>query len=1082
MALDNIKREFVSPDNRFRFAPFWFLNHDLNEAETRWQVREMNEHGVGGFILHARHGLITPYLGEEWMANLAAAIDEGKKLGMKAYLYDENNWPSGPADGRVFEDNPEYRMSACYLSEEFDVSRGRVEREIETGDGLIAVIAVPLADGELVDFPEGCLSLADYVAGSTLNWRAEGDYRVFVFAREWYGGSSGRFFGSYVDTLSADAIAKFIELTHAQYAERFSEEFGATVDGIFTDEPSMIPHRWDALVWTPRLPGEFEQRAGYPLLTALPAIFRDVGPQTAKIRCDCWRTLTDLFATNYTKQIHDFCAPRKLNSIGHLLADGELLWGTRAFGDYFQAAQWLSWGGCDYLGSRTWPEPATAERHPVTNNIAAVKFASSTAHLMGKPVVMNECFGLGQQWAIDLRTLKWMGDFVIALGTNLLEPHAFYYSIQGFRKWECPPGEFYQSPFWPYYRVLSDYVGRLSALFRDGQHIADAALFYPVKSVWAEMDPHDNDEVTRLNTSFDQLTRLLLKLNYDYDFVSEEMLQEATFADGKITVNGPDGEPTESFKVLVMPAATTISRATVDALRRYVQAGGHIVSLGELPFKSPEQGEDGYVAESFAEIFGDDYDLSLTTTDAKKPVLSTHDLSAGPGGILVGAPLWIDDEEMLTPLANALDALVEADVVITDSEDQRIADIVHYHYVRDDTHFLLVQNTSQERSYDFVVSLPLHGEVNIWDAETGETRPAPVVRADEDRLHIPVSLPPVGATVLMIEPLAQCPSTPLIDADAQILEVSNKEAVGLVSEPGSYSVTVGSLEGKPRVVRVRVRSMPATIELGESWDFATDKPNALPLVDWSYQIDNDMLEGHPDAVKPLRVFSATFEADIIPEEVKMLLDGPKTDKVWHNSWVRDHEVFINDQPVTDFAPGEYLDHYIYEADLTGLIRKGKNEVKMVSETHYFEPGVIYHPAIVVGRFAVAGRRRLQMIAEPGQIQTGPWDKQGYPYYSGIGTYHQQFRVTAAQQATQLHLEMDNPGDLAEVIVNGKSCGVRAWEPFIWDISRVVRVGQNELDIKVANSLQNLLVQKPKPSGLLGNVRIVPYKEVRFKFA
>ena len=1080
MALDNIKREFASPDNRFRFAPFWFLNHELSEEETRWQVREMNEHGVGGFILHARHGLITPYLGEEWMNNLAAAIDEGKKLGMKAYLYDENNWPSGPADARVFEDNPEFRMSACYLSQEFDVSRGQVERALEIGDGLIAVVAVPLADGEIVDFPEGCLSLADYVAGGALHWRAEGDYRVFVFAKEWQAGV--RWFGGYVDTLSAEAIAKFIELTHVPYARRFSEEFGATVDGIFTDEPNIMASRGDALIWTTKLPGEFEWRTGYPLLTVLPAMFADMGPQTARFRCDFYRTVADLFATNYMKQIYDFCKPRKLKSIGHLLGDGELVRGTRCFGDYFHAAQWLDWGGCDYLTSHTWPEPGTAERHLVRNDLAAVKFASSAAHLMGKPVVMNECFGVAGQWAIDLRTLKWMGDFVIALGTNLLQPHAFYYSIQGFRKWECPPGEFYQSPFWPYYRALSDYVGRLSALLRDGQHIADAALFYPVKSVWAEVDPYGNDEAMRLNTSFDQLTRLLLKLNYDYDVVSEEMLQEAEFTDGKMTIKGPDGEPAESFKVLVMPAATTIGTETLRALYQWAQAGGKIIALGSLPTKSVEQGEDKAVAEVFRRLFGDDYELSLTVAGANKPVLSTHDLSTGPGGVLVGAPLWIDDEEMLEPLAEALDALIEPDVVITDNKGQRIPDIVHYHYLREGSHFLLVQNTSQERSYDCTVSVDATGEVSIWDAETGQSTPAPVVRGDADRLHIPVSLPPVGATVLMIEPLAQCPSTPLIDADVPILEVNDKEAVGLVSEPGTYGVTVGSLEGKPRVVRARVRSMPATIELGESWEFATDKPNALPLVDWSYQIDNEAPESHPDAVETRRIFTASFEAEIVPEGVKMLLDGPRTDKIWHNSWVRDHEVFINGEAITDFVPGEYLDHYIYEADVTGLIRQGRNQVKMVSETHFSEPGAIYHPVIMVGRFAVAGQRRLRMVAEPGRIQTGPWDKQGYPYYSGIATYHQQFRASAAQMATRLHLEMPNPGDLAEVIVNGKSCGVRAWEPFAWDISRAVKVGQNELEIKVANSLQNLLVQQPKASGLLGNVRIVPYKEVRFKLA
>ena len=58
--------------------------------------------------------------------------------------------------------------------------------------------------------------------------------------------------------------------------------------------------------------------------------------------------------------------------------------------------------------------------------------------------------------------------------------------------------------------------------------------------------------------------------------------------------------------------------------------------------------------------------------------------------------------------------------------------------------------------------------------------------------------------------------------------------------------------------------------------------------------------------------------------------------------------------------------------------------------------------------------------------------------------------------------------------------MRAWEPFVWDISPAVRTGQNDLEIKVANSLQNLLVQQPKPSGILGPVRIVPHKEIAFK--
>ena len=48
----------------------------------------------------ARGGLQTPYLGE-WMANIAAGVEEARERGMGAWAYDENGWPSGFGDGRV---------------------------------------------------------------------------------------------------------------------------------------------------------------------------------------------------------------------------------------------------------------------------------------------------------------------------------------------------------------------------------------------------------------------------------------------------------------------------------------------------------------------------------------------------------------------------------------------------------------------------------------------------------------------------------------------------------------------------------------------------------------------------------------------------------------------------------------------------------------------------------------------------------------------------------------------------------------------------------------------------------------------
>lgn len=49
---------------------------------------------MGGAFLHSRVGLKTEYLGPEWFDLTNAVVDEAARLGMEAYLYDEDRWPS----------------------------------------------------------------------------------------------------------------------------------------------------------------------------------------------------------------------------------------------------------------------------------------------------------------------------------------------------------------------------------------------------------------------------------------------------------------------------------------------------------------------------------------------------------------------------------------------------------------------------------------------------------------------------------------------------------------------------------------------------------------------------------------------------------------------------------------------------------------------------------------------------------------------------------------------------------------------------------------------------------------------------
>jgi hypothetical protein len=63
--------------------PFWSWNDRLNEDELRRQMRVMKDIGMNGFFMHARGGLETEYLSDEWYSCINACIDEAKKLGME---------------------------------------------------------------------------------------------------------------------------------------------------------------------------------------------------------------------------------------------------------------------------------------------------------------------------------------------------------------------------------------------------------------------------------------------------------------------------------------------------------------------------------------------------------------------------------------------------------------------------------------------------------------------------------------------------------------------------------------------------------------------------------------------------------------------------------------------------------------------------------------------------------------------------------------------------------------------------------------------------------------------------------------
>ena len=67
----------------FGSIPFWSWNDKLRPDELRRQIRNMHDMEMKGFFMHARGGLETEYLSDDWYECVKACIDEAKKLDMQ---------------------------------------------------------------------------------------------------------------------------------------------------------------------------------------------------------------------------------------------------------------------------------------------------------------------------------------------------------------------------------------------------------------------------------------------------------------------------------------------------------------------------------------------------------------------------------------------------------------------------------------------------------------------------------------------------------------------------------------------------------------------------------------------------------------------------------------------------------------------------------------------------------------------------------------------------------------------------------------------------------------------------------------
>lgn len=92
----------MNSENKVKFLTFWAINGELQLSKLKKQLAEMQHLGFEGTVFHPRYYPGVPkYLSAAYMSILSDLILYAKEIGMEIWLYDENGWPSGRADGQV---------------------------------------------------------------------------------------------------------------------------------------------------------------------------------------------------------------------------------------------------------------------------------------------------------------------------------------------------------------------------------------------------------------------------------------------------------------------------------------------------------------------------------------------------------------------------------------------------------------------------------------------------------------------------------------------------------------------------------------------------------------------------------------------------------------------------------------------------------------------------------------------------------------------------------------------------------------------------------------------------------------------
>ena len=541
------------PDDSRLMMRWWWFGPAVTKPEISKELQEMKAAGIGGVEIATLYPLALDdsqtgmrnltFLSDEHIEALRFATQEARRLAMRVDITLASGWPFGGPYVSVNHAAGKLRVETIPIPPGSD---SIATPALSTGERLIAIFEVSGPPGRLNYMQTNTISLSAIENGRLrLKAPITSDSSAVFFFSSRTGMTVKRAAvgaeGFVLDHYDPDAIGAHLH----KVGDRMMQAFGDKPPyAVFSDSLEV-----EDSDWTENLPEEFQKRRGYDLMPHLLALTGDIGPQTAAVRHDWGRTLTELADEHYLKPLHDWAHKHHTLFRSQTYGTPPATLASNRFADL--------------------PEGEGKATTQMWRQFSDLRWAASAGHLFDKPVISSEVWTWLHSPAFRATPLdmKAEADLHFLQGINQLVGHGWPYSPaeEGEPGWRMyAAGAFNaHNPWWFAMPDLSDYVQRVSFALRLGKPANDVALLLPDDDAWAHFksgNPASSSPGASIDDSMQELLGKevipqVLDAGFNLDFIDADVIDCVGIPYRVLILPGVERLPLQTYRRIEQFAA-----------------------------------------------------------------------------------------------------------------------------------------------------------------------------------------------------------------------------------------------------------------------------------------------------------------------------------------------------------------------------------------------------------------------------------------------------------------------------------------------------------------------------------------------